>query len=203
MKKATKWIIWIIIIILLIIFIWQIVDKPNYDAPEKEKPFRGNSDSPITLTEFSDLQCPACRSAHPTVKKILEDYDGIVKWEYKQFPLESIHPYAFHASEASECANDLGEFWLYVDTVFMNQNDLSEKALIKYAEETGLDRQTFSDCLKSRAKSSIVRFEMAEGRELSVSGTPTFFVNGKKVDQNSYDALVSSIESEKIALGIE
>lgn len=81
----------------------------------------GNSDAPIKIVEFSDLECPFCQKFHPTVKQIVEDYDGQVTWVYRHFPLESIHSYARPAAEASECVAELGgndAFWQYLDLLF-------------------------------------------------------------------------------------
>jgi len=169
MKKGTKTLIWIVVILIVLFGAWKLMAKPSYDNVETLKPFRGDADAQVTLTEFSDLQCPACRAAHPTVKQILADYDNQVKVEYKHFPLTSIHPYAFRAAMASECANDQGEFWLYVDKVFANQNNMKDKALVKYAEDLGLDSKKFKNCLLSEAKSSTIKFEMAEGREMKLA----------------------------------
>ncbi len=134
----------------------------------------------ITVIEYSDFQCPACGAAYPEVKNIINKTGDKVKFVYKQFPLTSIHPYAFKASEASECAADQGKFWEYHDKLFDNQQKLDIGNLKKYAEQVGLDTQSFNQCLDSGAMSERVRADMNDARSAGVTATPTFFVNGKK-----------------------
>ena len=86
---------------------------------------RGNKNAQITIVEYSDFQCPYCLRFHETMKQIITNYSDDVRWVYRHFPLDSIHPVARKASEASECANDQGKFWEYTDEVFVNQSGLS------------------------------------------------------------------------------
>jgi len=117
----------------------------------------GNPDAPIKIVEFSDLECPFCKRYHPTLKKIMEDYgkDGKIAWVYRHFPLESIHSKAPKEAEASECAAELGgnaKFWSYVDRLYQvtpSNNGLDLKMLPKIAEDIGIDRGNFENCLAS------------------------------------------------------
>ena len=102
--------------------------------------------------------------------------------EFKQFPLQSIHQNALLAAEASECAADEGKFWQFVDMDYKNQPDLSKDTLYKWADQLGLDKDRFDRCLRSGIKKKTVLADYDEGTRLGVQGTPTFFVNGKKVE---------------------
>ena len=82
----------------------------------------GSLDAPVKLIEFSDYQCPYCGRAHPTLKKLSEDYGDQIVWVYKHYPLDQLHPYARGASEAAECAGEQGKFWEYTDALYGDQN---------------------------------------------------------------------------------
>ena len=134
----------------------------------------------IEVIEYSDFQCPACGAAEPYVREIVSKYGDKIRFTYKQFPLTSIHPYAFKAAEASECSADQAKFWEYHDKLFDNQQKLDVGSLKKYAEQVGLDTKLFNACLDSGAMSSRVSSDINEARSKGVGSTPTFFVDGKK-----------------------
>ena len=146
---------------------------------------QSTANSPIVITEFADLQCPACRSAHSRIVKPLVDQLGDkIRYEFKHFPLRAIHPYAMKAAMAAECAADQGKFWEYVDHDFANQQQLNNTIHEKWAKELGLDVDLFKRCLKSEIKKDAVLADFKEGEALGVQGTPTFFVNGKRADSD-------------------
>ncbi|MFH1610573.1 MAG: DsbA family protein, partial [Patescibacteria group bacterium] len=98
---------------------------------------RGNKDAKITIVEYSDFQCPYCSSFHTTMQQVMQVYPNDVKWVYRHFPLDSIHPVARKAAEASECAADQGKFWEYTDEVFANQKGLTLDGLSTIAGTVG------------------------------------------------------------------
>jgi len=154
----------------------------------------GNPNGAVTILEFSDLECPACRMAHAgAVIPLMEQYGKVVRLEYKHFPLRTIHRFAMDAAESSECAADQGKFWEFVDLAYEKQDDLSYDALLEWAGQLGLDVELFERCWKSHTKRSIVLADYEEGRSLNISGTPTFFVNGEKV-QPGFDTLSAAVE---------
>lgn len=156
-------------------------DRPIYQNVNSDRPFQGSATATVVVEEFSDFQCPACKSAQDTVRMIISKFGDKIRFEYKHFPLTSIHPYAFRVALAAECANDQGKFWEYHDLLFMNQPKFSSNNLISYAESLGLDRESFSACLNSRAKNDVIRADMAEASNRQVNATPTFYVNGQVV----------------------
>ncbi len=163
-----------------IIIVWQ-QESPTYNLPPAERPVLGNPEASIVVEEFSDFQCPACRSAAPVVKGIVNKYKDQIKFVYRHFPLLSIHPRAYDAALASECANDQGKFWEYHDILFANQPNFKKDQLVGYARDLGLDVNEFSACLQSRARKEIVDADLGKAKELGLNSTPTFFVNGKAV----------------------
>lgn len=148
--------------------------------------------------EFADLQCPACQTANESLKKpLLAKYGTRVRFEFRHFPLQSIHRYALPLAEASECAADQGKFWEFIDLAYAKQSQTSFVG-DAVAEELQLDMELFTRCTKSRIKKGLILSEFEEGKKLSVQGTPTFFVNGQKVNSN-LDALSRAIEAAERA----
>jgi protein-disulfide isomerase len=159
---------------------------------------QGNPNAPVTIIEYSDLQCPYCASFDKTMRQVMENYGDDVRWVYRHFPLSSIHPYARAAAEASECAAEQGKFWEYADNIFDNQSSLSQNYLSSAAEQVGLNTAQFEDCLSSGKYSSQVSADYQEGLSLGVTGTPTSFINGQKVPGTlTYQQMQSILDSLK------
>ncbi len=161
---------------------------------QTQRPPRGNPNAVVVVEEFADLQCPACRAAHPTiVKPLLEKYGQQIRFEFEHFPIRQIHRFALDLGEMAECAADQGKFWEYVDKVYEEQPELDEDMLLTWAKEVGVNTDTVEKCWKSHAKRKIVLAGYKDGRDRGVAGTPTFFVNGERVET----------DLEKISAAIE
>lgn len=150
---------------------------------------RGNTQAVMFIAEYSDFSCPYCARIQPLLNKLLEIYPKDLKLVFKHFPLDSIHPAAFPAAEASECAGDQGKFWEYHDLLFRkaeewNRSQELSAQLILYAENLGLDKNRFAACLASGVKKAIVEQDRQEGLKSFVSGTPTLILNGSKIMQS-------------------
>lgn len=155
---------------------------------------KGNPNASVLVEEFADLQCPACGAAHSRiVEPLLDKYGSDIRFEHKHFPLRSIHRFALDASEMSECAADQGKFWEYVEIAFTNQKDLSLDSIVEWAEALGLDVDKAERCWKTHSKRDIVLADYKEGRDREVSGTPSFFVNGERVE-TGFDTLSEAID---------
>ncbi len=139
---------------------------------------KGPADAPITLIEFSDYQCPFCRRAEPAVEQVLKEYAGRVRFVYRHFPLEEIHPLARGASEAALCADEQGHFWEYHAQLFGESQGLAAEQLEHYASEAKLDVAAFKACLAARRGDARIDQDLADGKAAGVTGTPAFFVNG-------------------------
>lgn len=146
---------------------------------------RGNKNAKVTLVEYSDLECPFCKSFHPTMKEVLQTYGDKVRWVYRHFPL-SFHQNAQKEAEASECVAELGgndAFWDYVDKIFerttSNGTGFALDKLGPLASEVGVNQAQFQSCLDSGKYTKLVQDQIADGTAGGVSGTPSTFINGQ------------------------
>lgn len=141
---------------------------------------RGNRDAPATVIVFTDYDCPFCARLHATLLTVLKDTKARVV--YRHFPLES-HPLAGLAAESAECAGAQGKFWEYSDSLFAPKaEDRDSSSFPRIAVALGLNRITFEECLSSRRFQSRVLEQQRDGVKRRISGTPTFFINGKRYD---------------------
>lgn len=151
--------------------------------PLEDEPFLGNDSAKVTIVVFSDFQCPFCKKGEDTLMTgVYPQYNGTIRIYFKHFPLTQIHQFAQKAAEASECAADQGKFWEMHDLLFANNNKLDSDSLKKYAVELGLDSEKFNQCLDSGEKAAVVNADMKLGESLGVRATPTFYINGKKLE---------------------
>jgi Na+/H+ antiporter NhaA len=140
---------------------------------------RGPEDAPVTLVEYGDFECPYCGQAEPVVRELLRDF-GDVRYVWRHLPLNDVHPHAQAAAEAAEAASAQGAFWPMYDLLLTRQGALTRTDLLAYAAELGLDVGRFGDELGRHAGAARVA-EDVDGADLSsVTGTPTFFVNGRR-----------------------
>jgi Na+/H+ antiporter NhaA len=145
----------------------------------KRDHFRGPMDAPVTLVEYGDFQCPYCGKAEPVVRELLQDF-GDVRYVWRHLPLNDVHANAQRAAEAAEAAAQQGAFWEMYDLLLANQDHLSNADLVGYAEQIGLDLDRFADDLDEHVGAARIA-EDVDGADLStVSGTPTFFINGRR-----------------------
>ncbi len=180
----------------------EIIDI-DMDELVDDDPVAGDENAPVVIVEFSDFQCPFCeRFAGETLSEIIETYinTGKVKLVLRDFPLSSIHPEAQKAAEAAECADNQDMYWEYHDILFEKRLDWSGVGVPKfkeYAVELGLDTQAFNDCLDLDIHKDEVLNDLKAGQSLGVTGTPTFFINGKKlVGAQPFENFQKVIEEE-------
>ena len=142
-------------------------------------PIMGKKDAPVTLVEFSDYQCPFCRRfSEGTLPALKEKYidTGRVRYVFRDFPLDRIHPQARKAAEAAHCAEDQGKYWEMHDLLFKNQKDLQVGKLKAYARSLKLDPIAFDDCLEKDKYAAKVQKNLEDGVGAGIRGTPSFFV---------------------------
>lgn len=143
----------------------------------------GADSAKVLVEEFSDFQCPACGTAAPIIKQLEKKYAGQIKLSYRQFPLTQIHPLALPAAVASECADKQGKFWEYHDLLFQNQPNFTPPELENYARTLTLNVDLFNQCRNNSAPvEALIRGDMELGNRQKVQATPTFFVNGVKIE---------------------
>ena len=168
--------------------------------------YLGDKDAPVVMIEFSDFQCPFCRSFwRDTLPLIKSEYidTGKVRFVYRDFPL-SFHPGAMPAAQAAECAEDQGKYWEMHDKIFSEQEKLGSGTvqfsiddLKKWSNQIGLDQNEFNSCLDSGKYANEVANDQNDGQAAGVSGTPGFFINGKSiVGAQPFSVFKSLIEEE-------
>ncbi len=160
-------------------------------------PSRGAADAPVTIVEFSDFHCPFCRRVQPTLDQLRTKYGDKIRLVYRDLPLESLHPQARTVAEAARCANDQGRFWEFHDKVFGSNPDGAPATLSKYAREVGMDMAAFESCRVSGKHKPGIQTSLVEANNLGLTGTPSFFVNGRPlIGVQAMDTFVRVIEEE-------
>ena len=179
--------------------------KVNVSADDD--PYLGNKNAKVTIIEFSDFQCPFCRSFwKDTLPQIKSEYidTGKVKFVYRDYPLP-FHPMAMPYALGANCANDQGKYWEMHDKIFAEQeklgsgtiSTLNAKDIKKWAAQLGLNANQFNQCLDSEKYKDEIAKDMADGSKVGVTGTPAFFINGQLiVGAQPYATFKALIDSE-------
>lgn len=150
---------------------------------------RGENKKQVTLTEYGDFQCPACGGYYPIVEQVVEKYKDDIQFQFVNFPLAQIHPNAMLAHRTAEAASNQGKFWEMYSLLYQNQSTWTsltsaqaDSTFRSYAQSLGLDMTRFGTDQKSQATNSIINADIGKGKELGVTGTPSFFIDGKKIE---------------------
>ncbi|MEK7067568.1 MAG: thioredoxin domain-containing protein [Patescibacteria group bacterium] len=160
---------------------------------------RGNQNAAVTIVEYSDFECPFCLRFQSTIEQIYNEYKDKALFVYRHFPLNSLHPEAQKAAEASECAAEQGKFWEMHDKIFAANaaQTMSVEQWKKEAASLGLNASKFNDCLDGGKYASKVAQQQAGGQAAGAQGTPTTFVNGQLVNGAvPYEQVKAVIEQE-------
>ena len=152
----------------------------------KRDHIRGSGEAPVTLVEYGDFECPYCGRAEPAVREIVEEFGEDLRFVFRHLPLADVHPNAQLAAEAAEAAGAQGKFWEMHDLLFEHQDALKPMDLVGYAGDLGLDVDRFTDELRRRVYAARVAEDIDTADQSGVTGTPTFFVNGRR-QQGSFD----------------
>lgn len=188
--------------------VWSLMTQPKSTDSQKKVDVavsetdhvKGPDNAPVTIVEYSDLQCPACRAYAPLVKSILEKNPETVKLVYRHFPLE-MHKHALAASYAAEAAGKQGKFFEYHDILFDRQGEWETSKnvsndFLKYAKELKLNEAQFKKDSSSKEVKDFVEDQRQSGIGLQVNATPTFFINGLKVQNpNSLEEFQKLIDA--------
>ncbi len=159
---------------------------------------KGNPEAAVVLTEYSDFQCPACAAFYPFVNSLVAEYGDRLQFEYKHFPLISIHPLAVPAAKAAEAAAQQGKFFEMHDKLFENQSTWAASSnpvrfFETYASEIGLDVELFKKHYKSSLIEDRIEGDFAAARELGLSGTPSFFLNGQQMQFETFEDFAAQV----------
>jgi protein-disulfide isomerase len=139
-------------------------------------------DARLVVVEFADFQCPYSKDEALVVRTLMQKYGDKVRFEFRDYPIEELHPDAIQAAVAARCAQEQGKFWEYHDKLFVNSPSLTKQMLLQFATEIGLDSEQFSRCLSSQRYRPAVESDMTKAQSLGIQGTPTFYLNGSRVD---------------------
>ncbi|MDB6090920.1 MAG: bdbD [Gammaproteobacteria bacterium] len=164
-------------------------------TPDRDH-IRGPVDAPVTLLEYGDFECPYCGMAYPIVESVLAQMGDQVRFVFRHFPLIDMHPHAERAAEAAEAADAQGKFWDMHQMLFENQENLSDRFLLVYAQTLGLDLARFTDDLATGLYRPRVSEDFISGVNSGVNGTPSFFINDVK-HEGPWDAasLLGALQS--------
>lgn len=162
----------------------QIESLVRYEIPIAENdPVTGPEDAPITIIEFADFQCPFCqRHFLETYPQLVAQYGDQIRFVYKDFPLTNIHPEAYPAAVAAQCALEQDKFWEYHDLLFGGGLELGQDAYTAYAQDLGLDMDRFAACVEEDRYAEDITADTAAARNINVGATPTFFINGIAIE---------------------
>ncbi|MCU0678295.1 MAG: DsbA family protein [Candidatus Pacebacteria bacterium] len=195
---------WVIIGIIAVLLIGGAVwysgeaNEIYNEGVEVKAHIKGNPDAAVKLVEYSDFQCPACAAFQPVIAEILAEYGDRMSFEYRHFPLTQIHRLAEPAARAAEAAGQQGKFYEYHDLLFVNQTNWSNSTnpaqfFIQYATELDLDIDEFTRVQRSSILRAHVQSQFNEAREQGFTGTPSFLLNGEKMEFSTFDEFRAQI----------
>jgi Na+/H+ antiporter NhaA len=157
----------------------QLIDLAEDIDPARDH-IRGAPDAPVTLVEYGDFECPYCGRAEPAIRELLAEWGDDLRYVFRHLPLSDVHPWAQLAAEAAEAAGAQGAFWEMYDILLAHQGELTPGSLRRYAEGLGLDGERLTGELRRRAHAPRVAEDVASADASGVSGTPSFFINGRR-----------------------
>ena len=172
----------------------KVPESPVFKISTKDQPSLGNANAAVTIVAFTDYQCPSCAAMHPVLERVVKESGDKVRLVTRDFPL-NIHADAFKAAEAAEAAREQGKYWEYVNVLLQNQSALSVEKLKSYATQVGLDRARFDAALDSRKFAESVQADVDDALKLGLKGTPSLFINGRRVTAKSYEELKESVDA--------
>jgi protein-disulfide isomerase len=175
-----------------------LLEPPRVEVASGGHPALGPGNAPVTIVEFGDFQCPFCRAAESSVKAVRHKYGDHVQLVYVDFPL-SFHNNAMHAANAARCAGEQGKFWQYHDALFADQAKLAPADLKATAKKLGLETAKFDICLSQGRYDNAISRDVALGHKLNVTGTPTFFIDGRLLEGAQPEASFIEVIDEELA----
>lgn len=186
---------WIVLVVILVGFFGFIMfnkekgsDSGSSASAQGSSNYYGKEDSPVTITEFVDFQCEACYAYYPYVKQVKEIYKDKVRFQVRNFPIMSSHQFALQAARAAEAAARQGKFWEMHDKIFEGQKQWEQTQnpqsyFDQYAEEIKLDMEKYRTDRDSADVAAVINKDLADVKEIGGTGTPTFAINGVKVEK--------------------
>ena len=168
--------------------------KEVVEIIEPRDVFVGNVKAEVTLEEFGEYESEVCAKANEIVKKVLEEYDGLVRFNFRHFPMINIHQRSLKAGEAAVATSQEGKFWEMHNILFANRKNLGTTSLKLYSKEAGVNNKRFLDDLVNATYGWQVQGDLREGLDRGVKEVPTFFVNGEKAAKATYEEIKKLID---------
>jgi len=169
--------------------------KEEVEIIEPKDVFVGDKSAPVTLVEFGDYESEACAKANEVVKKLLEEYEGKIRFNFRHFPLTRIHQRSLKAAEAAVGAAQEGKFWEMHNIIFANRRNLGTTSLKLHSKEAGVNNKKFLDDLVNAIYGWHVQADLKEGIDRGIKDVPAFFINGELfVGKPSYENLSAAID---------
>jgi len=169
------------------------VDAPILQIDTSGSPAKGQKGSKVKLVEFADYQCPHCKHAHEVLKKFMGKMSGKIEFVYMDFPINR-SGISRRVAEGAYCANQAGKYWEYHDIAFEKQDKLTNEYPLEIAKTLKLDEAKFKACIDGAESKAYVQKSMAEGERIGISGTPSVYLNGKRVLDWTEEALTKQVE---------
>lgn len=193
----SKQFIAVIIVVILGLFgVFSLTKKSENNqsnstsAAQPSEHKQGEGKKGVTLVEYGDLQCPACKSYYPLVKQVQQAYGDDITFQFRNYPLNQIHPHAFEAARAAEAAGKQGKFFEMHDLMYENQDSWAQSPSVSvvfesFAQQLGLNIDQFKSDVASEAVSATINADIKAGQAIGVSATPTFVLDGTKINNPS------------------
>jgi protein-disulfide isomerase len=203
-KKAIGIIVAVIVVVGGFLWLTKPMPKTATNTVPPSNHIEGKGAKKVTLIEYGDYQCPACGAYYPIVKTLQDKYKDDIFFQFRNYPLESLHQNARAGARAAEAANIQGKFWEMHDALYTNQTTWESASdplayYTQYAKQVGVtDTNKFTTDYKSATVNDIINADLKEGQKFSITGTPTFILDGTKIDNNpnSADAFYKIIDTE-------
>jgi protein-disulfide isomerase len=201
----------IVIVVLILVGIFTFGGHKTATSPGKgsssgtpTKHIEGQGKSGITLVEYGDYQCPFCGQYYPIVKQVQSEFNDQIYFQFRNFPLTNLHPNAFSAARAAEAAGMQSKFWQMHDALYETQDQWSNMSdALSYfnqiAQQLGLNMTKFKADYASSKVNDLINADTAEGTKLNIQGTPTFFLDGKKIDVSQSAASFEKVINDALA----
>lgn len=194
-------------------------DSASSNGAQPSNHLKGDNTKNVTLVEYGDFECPACYYYEPIVEQVYAKYQHDIQFQYRNFPLVQIHQHAMSGHRAAEAAAKQGKFWEMHDLLYQHAHTYDQNGkvqdtewtttdnntayFVQYAGQLGLNIDKFKQDMQSEDVNNVINADMAEGQKLGVTGTPTFFLNGKKIDNPTDLAGFSKLIDTEIASKIK
>lgn len=179
----------------------QVIDVTiRHDIKTKNSPFKGSADAPVTIVEYTDFECPYCARLQSLFDELIHLYPSEIKIVYKNYPLRG-HPNSGKAAAIGMAAHIKGDFWPIHNRIFENYRRLNDARLAQIRSEFGFDTPEFEKLMNSSKVQEMIRRDIAQGKSIGVKGTPTVFINGKRVKNKSFEGLKQAIDQALAIIG--